>query len=94
MAEELKPVLAARFSTLPENEITAAFLAVEDTLSKVDLSDEALLTDDAEPELLARRVREQFPARSALLAERDARRYFRTPVPTVGPAGPTPRIPR
>ncbi|RSM62941.1 ATP-binding protein [Amycolatopsis sp. WAC 01376] len=75
VAEELKPVLAARFSTLPENEITAAFLAVEDTLGKVDLSDEALLADDADPELLARRVREQFPARSALLAERAADLY-------------------
>ncbi|MEU9691610.1 NACHT domain-containing protein [Amycolatopsis japonica] len=75
VAEELKPVLAARFSTLPENEIEAAFLAVEDTLGKVDLSDEALLADDADPELLARRVREQFPARSALLAERAADLY-------------------
>ncbi|MFI7115232.1 NACHT domain-containing protein [Amycolatopsis sp. NPDC049868] len=75
VAEELKPVLAARFSALPENEITAAFLAVEDTLGKVDLSDEALLTDDADPELLARRVREQFPARSALLAGRAADLY-------------------
>ncbi|MFI9455713.1 NACHT domain-containing protein [Amycolatopsis sp. NPDC052450] len=75
VAEELKPVLTARFSTLPENEITAAFLAVEDTLGKVDLSDEALLADDADPELLARRVREQFPARSALLAERAADLY-------------------
>ncbi|RSN65538.1 ATP-binding protein [Amycolatopsis sp. WAC 04182] len=75
VAEELKPVLTARFSTLPENEITAAFLAVEDTLGKVDLSDEALLADDADPELLARRVREQFPARSAMLAERAADLY-------------------
>ncbi|MBB5852389.1 NACHT domain-containing protein [Amycolatopsis umgeniensis] len=75
VAEELKPVLAARFSTLPENEIAATFLAVEDTLGKVDLSDEALLADDADPELLARRVREQFPARSALLAERAADLY-------------------
>lgn len=75
VAEELKPVLTARFSLLPENEIEAAFLAVEDTLGKVDLSDKALLTDDADPELLARRVREQFPARSALLAERGAALY-------------------
>ncbi|MGY6658805.1 NACHT N-terminal Helical domain 1-containing protein [Amycolatopsis sp. TRM77291] len=75
VADELKPVLTARFSSLPENEIDAAFLAVEDTLGKVDLSDEALLADDADPELLARRVREQFPARSALLAERAAQLY-------------------
>ncbi|KFU81213.1 NACHT domain-containing protein [Amycolatopsis lurida] len=75
VAEELKPILAGRFSSLPENEITAAFLAVEDTLGKVDLSDEALLADDADPELLARRVREQFPARSAMLAERAANLY-------------------
>ncbi|WP_410576868.1 NACHT domain-containing protein [Amycolatopsis sp. lyj-108] len=75
VAEELKPVLAARFSALPENEITAAFLAVEDTLGKVDLSDEALLADDADAEQLARRVREQFPARSAMLAERAADLY-------------------
>ncbi|RSN33087.1 hypothetical protein DL990_13775 [Amycolatopsis sp. WAC 01416] len=61
MAEELKPVLAARFSTLPENEITAAFLAVEDTLGKVDLSDEALPADDADAEQLASASANSFP---------------------------------
>jgi hypothetical protein len=47
VAERLEPVLSARFSSLPGNEITAAFLAVEDTLGKVNLSDAALLADDA-----------------------------------------------
>jgi Leucine-rich repeat (LRR) protein len=75
VAEELKPVLSDRYSSLPENEITAAFLAVEDTLGKVDLSDRALLADDADPEQLARRVRAQFPDRSALLSERAAGLY-------------------
>lgn len=72
VAEELQPVLEERFSTLPGNEIEAALLAVEDTLGRVDLSDAALLADNADPEHLAERVRTQFPghARAAALSER------------------------
>ncbi|MGA6164118.1 NACHT domain-containing protein [Amycolatopsis magusensis] len=72
VAEQLAPVLESRFAALPDNEVEAAVLAVTDVLRQVDLSDEALLADDADPEALARRVRAQFadrPARVAL-AER------------------------
>ncbi|MBE8520296.1 NACHT domain-containing protein [Amycolatopsis sp. H6(2020)] len=60
VAEQLEPVLADRFSTLPPHEIEAAFLAVEDALTKADLSDEALLAANADPEQLARKIREEL----------------------------------
>lgn len=69
VAEQLTPMLTARFPKLPRNEITAAFLALEDTLGHIDLSDSALLADDADPERLAQRVREQFPGRPVGLSE-------------------------
>ncbi|TWE29972.1 NACHT domain-containing protein [Prauserella muralis] len=71
VTEQLEPVIAERFAALPDNEATAAVLAVVDTLADADLSDEALLAADADPEVLARRLREQFPLRpaSAALAE-------------------------
>ncbi|MFE0022713.1 hypothetical protein [Amycolatopsis sp. NPDC059021] len=37
MAEQLEPVPADRFATLPGNEVNAAFLAVEDALNEADL---------------------------------------------------------
>ncbi|MGK3206473.1 NACHT domain-containing protein [Amycolatopsis sp. MEPSY49] len=61
VAEQLEQVLADRFSTLPQNEIDAAFLAVEDALTKADLSDDALLSADTDPEQLARKVRGELP---------------------------------
>ncbi len=61
VAEQLEQVLADRFSTLPQNEIDAAFLAVEDALTTADLSDEALLSADADPEQLARQIRGSLP---------------------------------
>ncbi|AXB47252.1 NACHT domain-containing protein [Amycolatopsis albispora] len=72
VAEQLAPVLDSRFAALPDNEVEAAVLAVTDVLRQVDLSDEALLAADADPEALARRVREQFAGRPAevALAER------------------------
>ncbi|ADJ49410.1 large ATP-binding protein [Amycolatopsis mediterranei S699] len=77
VAEQLEPVLADRFSTLPSHEIEAAFLAVEDALSKADLSDEALLATDADPEQLARKIREDLPALAAdrLFAPKTAALY-------------------
>ncbi|SDX65705.1 NACHT domain-containing protein [Amycolatopsis xylanica] len=75
VAEQLTPVLTTRFPELPRNEITAAFLALEDTLGQIDLSDTALLADDADPERLARRVREQFPGRPVGLSERAGSLY-------------------
>ncbi|GAA4532722.1 NACHT N-terminal Helical domain 1-containing protein [Amycolatopsis samaneae] len=65
VAEQLEPVLADRFAALPDNEVEAAFLAVEDALNKADLSDEALLSDDFSPEKLARRVRDRLPGLAA-----------------------------
>ncbi|MGC7099140.1 NACHT domain-containing protein [Amycolatopsis lurida] len=68
VAEQLAPVLDSRFADLPDNEVEAAVLAVTDVLRQVDLSDEALLAADADPEALARRVREQFADRPAEVA--------------------------
>ncbi|GAB2754305.1 NACHT domain-containing protein [Amycolatopsis magusensis] len=68
VAEQLAPVLESRFAALPDNEVEAAVLAVTDVLRQVDLSDEALLADDADPEALARRVRAQFADRPAQVA--------------------------
>ncbi|MCR6481890.1 NACHT domain-containing protein [Amycolatopsis sp. OK19-0408] len=68
VAEQLEQVLADRFATLPRNEIDAAFLAVEDALTKTDLSDEAFLATDADPEQLARKIRGELPD---LAAERE-----------------------
>ncbi|MFJ9780463.1 NACHT domain-containing protein [Amycolatopsis sp. NPDC101161] len=77
VAEQLEQVLADRFSTLPQNEIDAAFLAVEDALTKADLSDEALLSADADPEQLARKIRGSLPdlAASRHLAPKAAALY-------------------
>ncbi len=74
VAEQLEPVLADRFSTLPPHEVDAAFLAVEDALTKADLSDEALLAADADPEQLARKIRGDLP-RERLLAPKAAALY-------------------
>jgi hypothetical protein len=74
VAEQLEPILADRFSTLPEHEIDAAFLAVEDALAKADLSDAALLAADADPEQLARKIRGDLP-RERLLAPKAAALY-------------------
>ncbi|MCS7484538.1 NACHT domain-containing protein [Umezawaea endophytica] len=67
VAEQLVPVLEQRFGDLPDNEAQAAILGVVDVLEDVDLSDKALLAADADPEVLAKRVRGQFPQRAALL---------------------------
>ncbi|WP_086839899.1 NACHT domain-containing protein [Amycolatopsis kentuckyensis] len=74
VAEQLEPVLADRFSTLPPHEIEAAFLAVEDALTKADLSDEALLAANADPEQLARKIRGDL-SRERLLAPKAAALY-------------------
>jgi len=74
VAEQLEPVLADRFSTLADNEVEAAFVAVADALTKADLSDEALLAVDADPEQLARKIRGDLP-RERLLAPKAAALY-------------------
>nr|WP_232376632.1 NACHT domain-containing protein [Amycolatopsis aidingensis] len=72
VTEQLEPVLHEFSGDLPENEAAAAVLAVLDVLGEADLTDEALLADDADAEQLARRLRGQFPdrARQVSLAER------------------------
>ncbi|WP_373293089.1 NACHT domain-containing protein [Saccharothrix coeruleofusca] len=57
VGDQLEPLLAAKFDALPPNEVTAALDAVVDALGSLDLSDEALLAADADPEALARQVR-------------------------------------
>ncbi|GAB2858754.1 NACHT domain-containing protein [Lentzea nigeriaca] len=57
VTEQLEPVLE-RF---PEDEIAASLAAVEVALESVDLSDSALLADDADPEVLAQRIRRSLP---------------------------------
>ncbi|QKV78596.1 NACHT domain-containing NTPase [Amycolatopsis sp. Hca4] len=74
VAEQLEPVLADRFPALPPNEIEAAFVAVSDALRKADLSDEALLAADADPEQLARKLRGNL-ATERLLAPQAAALY-------------------
>ncbi len=57
MTEQLEAVLE-RFSP---DEVTASVAAVETALASVDLSDAALLADDADAEVLAQRIRRSLP---------------------------------
>lgn len=57
VTEQLEPVLE-RFAA---DDVTASVAAVEAALSSVDLSDEALLADDTDPEVLAQRIRRSVP---------------------------------
>ncbi|HEX8869267.1 MAG TPA: NACHT domain-containing protein [Lentzea sp.] len=57
VTEQLEAVLE-RFTA---DEITTAVAAVEAALSSIDLSDSALLADDADPEVLAQRIRRSLP---------------------------------
>ncbi|MBM7769969.1 energy-coupling factor transporter ATP-binding protein EcfA2 [Actinokineospora baliensis] len=62
-AEQLAPVVQARFGHLPDNEVEAAILAVTDVLDDADLTDEVLFEVDADAEKLAKLIRRQFPDR-------------------------------
>ncbi|MEO6084839.1 MAG: NACHT domain-containing protein [Umezawaea sp.] len=66
VGDQLEPVLAAKFAALPAYEVQAALNAVVDCLGGIDLSDEALLAVDSDPEVLARRVRAEVPVDSGL----------------------------
>ncbi|WP_443217948.1 NACHT domain-containing protein [Saccharothrix sp. CCNWLW140] len=66
VGDQLEPLLAAKFGDLPEHEVAAALAAVTDALADLDLSDDALLAADADPETLARRVRAGVAARAGL----------------------------
>lgn len=57
VTEQLAPVLE-RFA---EDDVAASLAAVEAALLSADLSDEALLRDDADPEVLAQRIRRSVP---------------------------------
>ncbi len=72
VAEQLAPVLAARFGSLPENEVEAAIAAVVDVLADADLSDQGFLAADADAEELARRLRGQFDGAGRALLAADA----------------------
>ncbi|MEV8443964.1 NACHT domain-containing protein [Actinosynnema sp. NPDC051121] len=74
VGDQLEPLLTAKFGSLPAGEVSAAMDAVVDALDELDLSDEALLAADADPELLARRVRATL-ARDAGLSEQATRLY-------------------
>ncbi|MCC8243974.1 NACHT domain-containing protein [Saccharothrix sp. NEAU-S10] len=74
VGDQLEPLLAAKFASLPDGEVEAALDAVVDALRELDLSDEALLAADADPELLARRVRATL-VRDAGLSEPATRLY-------------------
>ncbi|MEV4312724.1 NACHT domain-containing protein [Actinocrispum sp. NPDC049592] len=71
VAENLEPLLATRFKSLPDNEIQAALDAASDALDAVDLSDDALLAANANPDDLAKHIRSRSPdqARIAGLSE-------------------------
>nr|WP_158846475.1 hypothetical protein [Saccharothrix deserti] len=74
VGDQLEPLLAAKFASLPAFEVRAAMDAVVDGLAELDLSDEALLGGDGDPELLARRVRATL-VRDAGLSEQATRLY-------------------
>ncbi|WP_394613415.1 NACHT domain-containing protein [Lentzea sp. JNUCC 0626] len=57
VTEQLESALE-RFS---DNEIASALTAVTEAISSIDLSDAALLADDADPEALAQRIRRSLP---------------------------------
>ncbi|WP_086661225.1 NACHT domain-containing protein [Lentzea kentuckyensis] len=57
VTEQLEPVLE-RFA---DEDVAASLTAVQEALSSIDLSDEALLSDDTDPEVLAQRIRRSLP---------------------------------
>lgn len=57
VTEQLEPVLE-RFAA---DDVTGSVAAVEAALSSADLSDDALLADDTDPEVLAQRIRRSVP---------------------------------
>ncbi|MGW5643493.1 NACHT domain-containing protein [Saccharopolyspora sp. NPDC003752] len=66
VGDQLEPLLETKFSALPDNEVRAALDAVVDAIDDADLSDEAILDADADPEVLARRIRQQVPNHAGL----------------------------
>jgi hypothetical protein len=76
MAEEiatrLAPLVNAEFTSLPQNEIEAAIIAVGDALSSSRISVELLTASDLDPTKLERHIREtnpQIPNRAGLSAD-------------------------
>lgn len=61
VSEQLEPLLVTKFSALPDNEVQAALDAVMDALGAAELSDAAILDADADPEVIALRIRQQVP---------------------------------
>lgn len=75
IAERLRPLYEHEFRDLPENERTAALLAVVDALAAADLTDDTLFELDLDPRGIARLVRESVPVRKVGLAEPAERLY-------------------
>ena len=78
VARRLMVLLEAEFGTVPDNERTAAILAVSDTFAAARLTDEALFQADLDARLVERQLR---PAarqvlRKALLSEGGAEIYW------------------
>jgi hypothetical protein len=71
----LGSLISVEYSGLADNDRAAAFVEVTAALERADLSDAALLGDDADPVKLARRVRAGMPSPTAQLGEAAARLY-------------------
>ena len=67
VAEKLEPFLEAEFGGLPENERTAAVLAVADAFERTAVTTELLLAQDLDPLRLEAHVRAAAPRGRALL---------------------------
>ncbi|GLW95273.1 ATP-binding protein [Actinokineospora globicatena] len=63
VADQLAPTLTRRFGHLPAEAVEAAVLAVVAAVDDVDLTDKTFVVTDADPEKLARTIRDQFPNR-------------------------------
>lgn len=75
VADQLAPGLAGAAHGLPDNEREAAYAAVADALTGVDLSNPALLGTDLDPAVLASVVREEKPVERVGLAPRAVALY-------------------
>ena len=71
----LGALISAEFGGLSDNDRAAVFAEVTAALERADLSDAALLREDADPVRLARRVRAGMPPMAGQLGEAAARLY-------------------
>ena len=71
----LSALIAVEYQGLEDNDRAAVFAEVITALERADLSDAALLDDNADPVRLARRMRAGMPRLEAQLGEAGARLY-------------------